>query len=121
MSRPSTLPTYRIPGVCFSSWCASFTTALPFSSSSPTFSSPTPGLGRPITSRAYTEPRWANPTSSRASQSTFAPPSMTSTGWPAVGNAVPIAARATPSCTRNSSVAAAMTAPVFPAEMNASD
>src|SRR5438034_576669 len=113
MSRPSTLPTYRIPGVCFSSWCASLTTALPFSSSSPTFNSPTPGLGRPITSRAYTEPRWANPTSSRASQSTLAPPSMTSTGRPAVGNCVPMAARATPSCTRSSSVAAAMTAPVL--------
>src|SRR6266550_2461164 len=121
MSRPSTFPTYRSPGVCFSSWCASLTTALPFSSSSPTFNNPTPGLGRPITSRAYTEPKWAKPTSSRASQSTFAPPSMTSTGRPAVGNAVPMAARATPSCTRNSRVAAAMTAPVLPAEMNASD
>jgi len=46
---------------------------------------------------------------------------MTSTGRPAVGNGVPIAARVTPSCTRSISVAAAMTAPVLPAEMNASD
>src|SRR5881409_3653631 len=82
-----------MPGVCLRSWCASLTTAFPFSSSSPTFNSPTPGVARPITSLAYTEPRCAKPTSSRASQSTLAPPSMTSTGWPAVGNGVPIAAR----------------------------
>src|SRR2546427_6074509 len=110
-----------MPGVCLRSWCASLTTAFPFSSSSPTFNSPTPGVARPITSLAYTEPRCAKPTSSRASQSTLAPPSMTSTGWPAVGNGVPIAARATPSCTRSSSVAAAMTAPVFPADRKASE
>ena len=51
----------------------------------------------------------------------LAPPSTTSTGWPALGKSAPIAARWTPGCKRNSSVAAAMTAPVFPAEMNASD
>src|SRR3989442_16008089 len=75
-----------MPLVCFSSWCASFTTALPFSSSSPMFSRPTVGLLRPSTPRASTEPRCAKPTSSRASQSTLAPPSTTSTGSPALGN-----------------------------------
>src|SRR3989442_536895 len=45
MSRPSTFPTYLMLGVCMRSWCASLTTALPFSSSSPTFRSPTPGCG----------------------------------------------------------------------------
>ena len=38
-----------------------------------------------------------------------------------MGNAAPMAARCTPACNRNISVAAAMTAPVLPAEMNASD
>src|SRR2546425_40355 len=110
-----------MPAVPFSNWWASLTTAFPFSSSSPTLSSPTPGCSRPITSRAYTEPRCAKPTSSRASQSTLAPPSITSTKRPGVGNGAPIAARCTPSCSRNSSVAAAITAPVLPAEMNASE
>src|SRR3989442_893860 len=110
-----------MPAVPFSNWWASLTTAFPFSSSSPTLSSPTPGCSRPITSRAYTEPRWAKPTSSRASQSTLAPRSATSTKRPGAGNDAPIAARCTPSCSRNSSVAAAITAPVLPAEMNASE
>src|SRR5256712_9219224 len=110
-----------MPGVRLSSWWASLTTAFPFSSSSPTLRRPTPGVGRPITSRAYTEPRWAKPTSSRASQSTLAPPSRTSTDFPAVGNGAPMAARCTPGCNRSIRVAAAITAPVLPAEMNASD
>src|SRR5207302_1027375 len=80
-----------MPAACLRSWCASFTTALPFSSSSPTLSRPTPGCGRSSTSRTYTDPRCAKPTSSRASQSTLAPPSSTSTGCTAVGNSAPIA------------------------------
>src|SRR5204862_351694 len=40
----------------------------------------------------------------------FAPPSTTSTGWPALGNSAPIAARCTPGCRRSRSVAAATTA-----------
>src|SRR6266480_2102255 len=82
------------------------------------FRRPTVGLLRPSTSRAYTEPRCAKPTSSRASQSTLAPPSTTRTGWPALGKSAPIAARCTPGCRRNSSVLAASTAPVLPAETN---
>src|SRR5437588_2118609 len=109
-----------MPGVCLSSWCASFTTALPFSSSSPTERSLTPRGRRSNTARTYTEPRCAKPTSSRASQSTLAPPSSTRTGCTAVGNRAPMAARWTPSCSRSSRVAAAITAPVLPAEMNAS-
>src|SRR2546421_27145 len=109
-----------MPAVCLSSWCASFTTALPFSSSSPTLSRPTPGRAWSSTSRTYTDPRCAKPTSSRASQSTLAPPSSTRTGCTAVGNSAPIAARCTPSCSRSIRVAAAITAPVLPAEMNAS-
>src|SRR6184192_732804 len=109
-----------MPAVCLRSWCASFTTALPFSSSSPTLSRPTPGRAWSSTSRTYTDPRCAKPTSSRASQSTLAPPSSTRTGCTAVGNSAPIAARCTPSCSRSIRVAAAITAPVLPAEMNAS-
>src|SRR5882672_3344966 len=110
-----------MPGVCLRSWWASLTTAFPFSSSSPMLSSPTEGVGRPSTSRAYTAPRCAKPTSSRASQSTLAPASSTRTGCVAVGNRAPIAARCTPAWSRSSSVLAAITAPVFPAEMKASD
>src|SRR5256885_1671042 len=94
-----------MPAVRLRSWWASLTTAFPFSSSSPTLRRPTPGVGRPITSRAYTEPRWPKPTSSRASQSTLAPPSRTSTDFPAVGNAAPMAARCTPGCNRTIRVA----------------
>src|SRR6266853_411822 len=83
--------------------------------------SPTLASGRPNTSRAYTEPRCANPTSSLGSQSTLAPASSTSTGCLAVGNRAPMAGRCTPACRRSSRVAAAITAPVLPAEMNASD
>ena len=97
------------------------TTAVPFSSSSPTFSSPTRGLGRVRMSRMYTVPRCAKPTSSRAEHSTLAPASSMSTGPSMVGSRVPTVARSTPSKRPSRTVEAASSAPVFPAEMNASD
>ncbi len=66
-------------------------------------------------------PSRANCTNSSAEQSTLAPESRTTTGLRPVGKSVAIAGRFTPACSLSTIIDAAICAPVFPADTNASD
>ncbi len=82
--------------------------------------SATRGASTPSTTVAYASPISANWRRFSALQSAFAPASSRTHGSPAVGNTVAMAGRFTPLIRPITSVAAAMHAPVEPAEKNAS-
>ena len=118
-SLPSTLPMKSGTRSVMSSWaaCAS---CEPFDGSSPMLSSATRGPITPSTTVAYAAPICANCSRFSGLQSAFAPTSSSTHGGPAVGITVAIAGRWTPLMRPMISVAAAIAAPVLPAEKNAS-
>ena len=119
ISLASQLP-IKFIGVSFISLNAAFVSSLPFSSSAPLFIRPTRGSRIPITFCIYALPIIANCCRYWGLQSTLAPQSINSTGPFTVGRIGANAGLFTPFIRRTISVAPASTAPVLPAETNAS-
>ena len=118
-SRLSALPA-KFRELSRSSACASSTSALPFSSSSPIERSRTLGFSMSRISSQKTAPMWANWSRCSARASAFAPASSSTEGPSRAGSETAIAGRSTPGRRRRWSSPAASTAPVFPAETIAS-
>src|SRR5208337_4532498 len=115
MSRPSTLP-MKWMGRALSRGSASRVSSLPLDSSSPMESRPTRGLAILKTLRAYISPITANCSRFCALQSTLAPTSRSTQGFPfEVGMGVAKAGRSTPGSAPSTIFAVAIAAPVFPA------
>ena len=118
-SRPSTLPMKFSP-LASSNSNASCTTALPFDSSSPMFSSPTLGRSTFQTCSMYADAICAHCSRYSGRASAFAPTSSNAVSFPVSGSSPTSDGRSIPRIRPTYMIAPAITAPVFPADTNAS-